>query len=249
MVKSGPAPYDRGMDEITAFISYSHDSDEHREQVLALSERLRADGIKTFLDQYVNGSPQQGWPRWMLDQLDAADFVLVVCTKTYYRRFRGHEEPGKGKDVDWEGALITQGIYDSRSRTLKFVPVFLSGAVEDWIPEPLRAVSHYALTSEGAYQRLYDFLLEQGRRARASGQNEKKSSPTSRSAQVWKQSGVRAQIPAGCSPYTVDASAIHPQPAYPQGVDCFGQSERSQFSRCGSRNSRNQAGRQSRAFS
>ena len=161
VVKSGPAPYDRGMGEITVFISYSHDSDEHREQVLALSERLRADGIKTLLDQYVNGSPQQGWPRWMLDQLDAAAFVLVVCTETYYRRFRGHEEPGKGKGVDWEGALITQGIYDSRSRKLKFVPVFLSAPVEEWIPEPLRAVSHYALTSEDAYQRLYDFLLEQ----------------------------------------------------------------------------------------
>src|ERR1035441_1337680 len=72
------------------FISYSHDSDAHRERVLGLSERLRADGIESILDQYVNGSPQQGWPRWMLDQLDAADAVLVVCTETYYRRFRGH---------------------------------------------------------------------------------------------------------------------------------------------------------------
>jgi hypothetical protein len=29
----------------TVFISYSHDSVEHRERVLALSERLRKDGI------------------------------------------------------------------------------------------------------------------------------------------------------------------------------------------------------------
>ena len=92
--------------------------------MLALSERLRADGIETLLDQYVNGSPQQGWPRWMLDQLDAADFVLVVCTPTCYRRFRGHEEPGKGKGADWEGVHITREIYDSRSLTLKFVPAF-----------------------------------------------------------------------------------------------------------------------------
>ncbi|HEY0431235.1 MAG TPA: SEFIR domain-containing protein, partial [Pyrinomonadaceae bacterium] len=83
------------------FISYSHDSDEHRDRVLALSERLRADGIETILDQYLNGYPSQGWPRWMLDQVDAADSVLVVCTETYYRRFRGHEEPGKGRGGDW----------------------------------------------------------------------------------------------------------------------------------------------------
>jgi hypothetical protein len=105
------------MSEHTVFISYSHDSGAHRERVLRLSERLRADGIKTSLDQYVNGSPEQGWPRWMLDGLDAARSVIVVCTETYYRRFRGHEEPGKGKGVDWEGALITQEIYDARSLT------------------------------------------------------------------------------------------------------------------------------------
>ncbi len=143
------------------FISYSHDSKALRESVLALSERLREDGIETILDQYVNGSPPEGWPRWMMDGLDAADSVIVVCTETYYRRFRGHEEPGKGKGVDWEGALITQEIYGSRSRTLKFVPVFLSAPVEDWIPEPLRSGTHYSLTSESAYQQLYDYLLGQ----------------------------------------------------------------------------------------
>ena len=85
------------------FISYSHDSEEHRERVLgAGSERpCGRTGSKTLLDRYVEGSPEQGWPRWMLDQkIDAAEReVLVVCTETYHRRFRGHEEPGKGLGV------------------------------------------------------------------------------------------------------------------------------------------------------
>jgi tetratricopeptide (TPR) repeat protein len=141
------------------FFSYSHDSDAHRDRVLALSERLREDGVETLLDQYVNGSPEQGWARWMLDKLDAADAVLVVCSEAYYRRFRGHEQPGKGRGADWEGALITQEIYDDRSRTLKFVPVFLTDAVESWIPEPLRALTYYELSSREGYESLYDFLL------------------------------------------------------------------------------------------
>ncbi|HSK79586.1 MAG TPA: SEFIR domain-containing protein, partial [Thermoanaerobaculia bacterium] len=116
------------------FISYSHDSEEHREKVLALAERLREDGLDARLDQYVEGTPEQGWPRWMLDQLDEAKFVLVVCTETYYRRFRGHEVPGRGKGADWEGALITQEIYDSRSRTVKFVPVMIAAGQERFIP-------------------------------------------------------------------------------------------------------------------
>lgn len=143
------------------FISYTHDSDEHRERVLELSERLRRDGIETMLDQYINGAPQEGWPRWMLNQLDWADFVLVVCTETYYRRFRGQEVPGKGKGADWEGALITQEIYDSRSATLKFVPLLFTSDDEKFIPEPLRATTYYSPTSENAYHALYDFLLGQ----------------------------------------------------------------------------------------
>ena len=140
------------------FISYSHDSDAHREKVLGLAERLRQDGLDAQIDQYVEGTPEQGWPRWMLDRLDEAAFVLVVCTATYYRRFRGHEEPARGKGVDWEGALITQQIYDDKSKTVKFVPVMLSAGQERFIPEPLRGQTHYELTSEERYQDLYTFL-------------------------------------------------------------------------------------------
>ena len=143
------------------FLSYSHDSDAHRERVLALSERLRQDGIDTILDQYVNGTPPEGWPRWMLDRLDESDRVLLICTPTYYRRFRGHEAPGQGKGVDWEGAVITQAIYDARSRTARFIPILFDPDDVVAIPEPLRGQSHYCLTSEAAYQDLYDALLEQ----------------------------------------------------------------------------------------
>jgi hypothetical protein len=143
------------------FISYSHDSPEHAEQVLGLSARLRRDGVETILDQYENGTPDKGWPRWMLDQLDQADFVLLVCTETYYRRFRGHEEPGKGKGADWEGAVITQEIYDARTVTTKFVPVLFDANAQSFIPEPVRGHTFYLITSEQNYEKLYDFLLDQ----------------------------------------------------------------------------------------
>ena len=150
------------MNEITVFISYSHDSDAHRERVLGLSERLRADGIPTILDRYVEkGSPPEGWPRWMLNGLDSATHVLCVCTETYYRRFRGLEVPEKGKGVDWEGAFVTQALYDSRSRTNKFIPILFERADESNIPEPLRPQTHYLLDSEVGYQALYDALLDQ----------------------------------------------------------------------------------------
>lgn len=150
------------MSDITVFISYSNDSDEHRERVLGLSERLRSDGIPTILDRYhENGSPSEGWPRWMMNSIDAASHVLCVCTETYRRRFRGHEMPGKGKGADWEGALITQEIYDDRSHGNKFIPVLFAPSDNVHIIEPLRPHTHYLLDKEENYQALYDALLAQ----------------------------------------------------------------------------------------
>jgi hypothetical protein len=97
----------------------------------------------------------------MLNQIDWAEFVLLVCTETYYRRFRGHEEPGKGKGADWEGAVITQELYDARSATIRFVPVLFDAIDERFIPEPVRGHTFYVLNTEQAYQDLYDFLLGQ----------------------------------------------------------------------------------------
>lgn len=141
------------------FVSYSHDSEEHREHVSSLSERLRQEGFEVSLDQSVCGSPAQGWPLWMLDELDACDFVLVVCSAIYYRRFRGHETGEHGYGADWEGALITQQLYEVRHRTLKFVPVFVSQPIRrDCIPEPLRAFTRYDTNDEADYRRMCQFL-------------------------------------------------------------------------------------------
>jgi hypothetical protein len=132
-----------------AFTSYSHDSNQHVERALRFSQRLRQDGVDSWIDQYENGTPEEGWPRWMLNRLDWANFVLIVCTEVYYRRFRGKDEPGRGKGADWEGQLVTLDIYDSKSRAVKFVPVLFEGRDVQFIPEPLRALTYYML-SRGA---------------------------------------------------------------------------------------------------
>ena len=141
------------------FISYSHDSDEHRAAILGLAQRMRnPDGIEVTVDRYVPGTPNEGWPRWMRDQIEQADYVLVVCTPTYYQRFVGHEVPGKGKGADWEGILIMQALYDRQIAAPKFVPVLLDAAHENSIPEPLRPATRYVLTSLVEYQKLCQFL-------------------------------------------------------------------------------------------
>jgi hypothetical protein len=77
------------------FLSYSHDSPEHRQWVLELANRLRTDGVDCWIDRF-DPAPPDGWPRWMERQLKQANFVVLVCTETYRRRFEGQEEPGRG---------------------------------------------------------------------------------------------------------------------------------------------------------
>src|SRR2546421_7965942 len=104
------------------FISYSHDSPEHADRVLELSDHLRLDGIDCILDQY-EVSPPEGFPRWMDRQIRDADFVLMICTPAYYRRVMGEEKPGLGLGVRWESDLIYQYIYNAGTVNDRFLPI------------------------------------------------------------------------------------------------------------------------------
>ena len=79
----------------TVFISYSHDSPEHTDRVLAFADQLISDGIDCILDQYET-SPPEGWTMWMDRHIRKADFVLMICTEPYFQRVMGEEEPGQG---------------------------------------------------------------------------------------------------------------------------------------------------------
>ena len=122
------------------FISYSHDTAEHKDRVLALSDRLRADGVECRIDQYEQ-SPAEGWPLWCEKQVEAADFVLVACTETYLRRFRKEEEPGKGRGVTWEGHVITQELYNAQGKNTKFIPITFEDG--EFRPVPLQSATLY----------------------------------------------------------------------------------------------------------
>jgi tetratricopeptide (TPR) repeat protein len=142
------------------FISYSHDSIEHIDRVLALSNRLRQDGIDCILDQY-ESSPPEGWTRWMDRNIRDADFVLMVCTETYYRRVMLDEEPGTGLGVKWEGKLIYQHIYNADSCNIRFIPILFEYCHVQHIPTPLQDATRYRVDTQVGYDALYARLIKQ----------------------------------------------------------------------------------------
>ena len=82
------------------FISYSNDSKEHAKRVLSFADSLVKDGIDCILDQYTP-NPTEGWPRWMDQNIIEAEFVLMICTDTYYNRVMRLEKKGTGLGVKW----------------------------------------------------------------------------------------------------------------------------------------------------
>jgi hypothetical protein len=131
-------------DPLKVFISYSHDSREYKDRVLELSNRLCEEGIDCEIDQY-EVSPPEGWPEWMRRQIEKADFVLVACTAICERRFQGEDEHAKGLGAKWEGAIITQSIYENEARNDKFIPIFFSEEDKNYIPRILRTATYYRL--------------------------------------------------------------------------------------------------------
>jgi hypothetical protein len=139
------------------FISYSHDSPAHEKRVLDLANQLRREGVDAWIDRY-EPHPAEGWPRWMQNQIDSAAFILAVCTPTYCRRFEGHEKPGQGLGVSWEGMLANQMLYQNSGLNERIAPVLFEDGGEA-VPKTLQPFTRYRLPD--GYEQLYRRLTNQ----------------------------------------------------------------------------------------
>jgi len=155
--------------KIKVFISYSHAPEPHKQHVLKLANHLRSEGIDAVIDQYQESSPPpEGWQKWMDQQIDKSDFVIVVCTETYFRRIecskddnvrKDDKDVKKGQGVKWETALLYLDIYNNDSLNKRFIPVLLEGGDETYILRPLRSTTYYRYPEQ--YDALYRRLTGQ----------------------------------------------------------------------------------------
>jgi hypothetical protein len=67
------------------FVSYSHDSSEHKQWVGEISAKLRHDGIDVTLDQW-DLSLGDDITKFMEDGLSLSDRVILICTENYVRK-------------------------------------------------------------------------------------------------------------------------------------------------------------------
>jgi signal transduction histidine kinase len=126
------------------FLSYAHESDDFREQVRALAAWLDTHGVEVLSDfAFEAKPPASGWTTWMQQSIEQADYVLVVCTPRLCARYEKREPPSIGIGATFEGALVTQTLYEASHHNSKFFPIVPDGGSSADIPLALRAFDNH----------------------------------------------------------------------------------------------------------
>ena len=111
------------------FISYSHDSIEHKKWIMDLAIRMRNNGIDAIIDQW-ELKPGDDLPHFMETHLANADKVIMICSEKYVEKANS----GTG-GVGYEKMIITSNLLKNidenkiipivRQMSTKFLPTFL----------------------------------------------------------------------------------------------------------------------------
>lgn len=140
-----------------AAISYAHGP--HDANVIALANRLNQEGVDCEVDVY-DGSPPEGWPRWM-ERMMTDRTVLVIASEAYYKRYHRKEAAGIGLGATFEGGLLAQRVVEMQGKNEGIIPVLLDSDDAKYIPEFLRDVTRYDLSRPEGYKQLYRRLTGQ----------------------------------------------------------------------------------------
>ena len=142
------------------FLSYAHEAGlaGHRVRALDLAQSLRRKGIDANIDQFTEHDPPT-WPRWMIDEVRGADYVLCLVSPLYKMRTEGRGDLTQGRGARWEGAVITEELYSQfPGSQAKFIAVVMSGCSANDIPDILmpigRTYYHWPDDEEDLYRRL-----------------------------------------------------------------------------------------------
>jgi len=108
------------------FVSYAHESPEHKNWVKSLASSLREMGIDALLDEWKVGLGQDFTV--FMDQIRTCDRVLLICTPAYCRK----ANEGQG-GVGYERSVITAELAKTID-TSKFICLLRTGEGNESIP-------------------------------------------------------------------------------------------------------------------
>ena len=139
------------MDTPKVFISYSWDSNDHKQWVAELATDLRSDGVDTILDQW-SVVPGGQLTSFMEQEIRENDYVLIICTPNYCLK----SDTRKG-GVGYEGDIMTAEVLSEGNHS-KFIPILAQGTWKESAPTWLKGKYYIDLSSDDKYTANYSDL-------------------------------------------------------------------------------------------
>lgn len=136
------------------FISYSHDSEQHKGWVLKLASALRINGIDAVLDQW-DLSPGQDMAAFMARGIRNADRALLICTAPYVEK----AEAGTG-GVGYERLIVTAEVIGSID-TIKFIPIVRNNGGARKVPDFLGFRLYIDFSVDDQYEAKLEELMRE----------------------------------------------------------------------------------------
>jgi hypothetical protein len=141
--------------KVTAFISYSWDSEQHRGWVLKLAANLIRNGVNVLIDEWDLEDYGNDLNLFMESAVRDSDFVLMICTSSYARRANS-----RTGGVGVESTIITGELYGSDNSN-KFIPIAIGAKsnLEDCLPTFLRGKLAVLFSETRSYESSFEELL------------------------------------------------------------------------------------------
>ena len=136
------------------FISYSHDSPEHKRWVSELAAQLRRNGLDAILDQWDLGLGDDV-TRFMERGIVGSDRVLVVCTDQYVSKVNANEG-----GVGYERMIVNAELVQHLG-TDKFIPIIRQASGKAKTPTFLGTRVYADFTSDSQFDAECEKLIRE----------------------------------------------------------------------------------------
>lgn len=134
------------------FISYSHDSEEHKDWVLQLATRLRSNGVDLILDRW-NTRLGSDLASFMEHGLSKSQRVICICSGNYISKANG----GQG-GAGYEKQIMTAELLSDQNTTW-IIPLIKNNPNERKTPTFLGSRKYISFEEKHLYESKYEELL------------------------------------------------------------------------------------------
>lgn len=141
-------------DKVTlkVFVSYSHDNEEHKNWVLQLATRLRANGVDIILDRW-NDKLGRDLASFMENGLSKSHRVICVCSDKYVSK--ANEKKG---GVGYEKQIMTAELIRDQNNDW-IIPLIKNNKGEEKTPIFLKGKKYICFEEAYLYENKYEELL------------------------------------------------------------------------------------------